>query len=94
MLASASAPTNSPDCAIGSSFRYQRREPEKTLLHRIVRETLATFLTEAAERYPSDDIPACIDQEFERYLRCGILRYSFAGVRCPSCRDELLIAFS
>ena len=64
------------------------------LLHRIVREHLATFLAEAAERYPSGDIPANIRAEFERYLRCGILRHGFAQIRCPTCRDELLVAFS
>ena len=67
---------------------------KKTLLHRIVREHLATFLADAAERYPSGDIPAFIRAEFERYLRCGILCHGFARVRCPTCRDELLVAFS
>lgn len=63
-------------------------------MHRIVRENLATFLAEAADRYPSGDLPAFISQEFSRYLRCGILRHGFARVRCPSCRDEILVAFS
>lgn len=66
----------------------------RTLLHRIVRENLATFLREAADRYPSGELPAFISEEFSRYLRCGILRHGFARVRCPSCRDELLVAFS
>ncbi len=39
-------------CSASSGVRYQRREPEKTLLHRIVREHLATFLVEAQDRYP------------------------------------------
>ena len=64
------------------------------MLHRIVRENLATFLREAADRYPSGELPAFISEEFSRYLRCGILRHGFARVRCPSCRDELLVAFS
>lgn len=64
------------------------------MLHRIVRENLATFLAEAADRYPSGDLPAFIADEFSRYLRCGVLNHGFARVRCPSCRDELLVAFS
>lgn len=64
------------------------------MLHRIVRENLATFLAEAADRYPSGELPAFIAAEFDRYLRCGILRHGFARVRCPSCSDELLVAFS
>jgi len=81
-------------CPADSGFRYQHREPERTLLHRIVRENLASFLTEAAERYPSGDLPEFIGCEFERYLRCGLLCHGFARVRCPTCRDELLVAFS
>ena len=60
MFASTSEPRTKTDCSTGSTFRYQRREPEKTLLHRIVRAHLATFLADAAERYPSGDIPAFI----------------------------------
>lgn len=78
----------------GSTFRYQCREPEQTLLHRIARENLATFLAEAADHYPSGDLPTFIAAEFERYLRCGILRCDFGRVRCASCRDEILVAFA
>ena len=53
MFASTSEPRTKTGCSTGSTFRYQHREPEKSLLHRIVREHLATFLAEAAERYPS-----------------------------------------
>ena len=63
---------------VSSGVRYQRREPEKSLLHRIVRENLATFLDEAQERYPSGELPGFIRAEFERYLRCGHLCHSFA----------------
>jgi len=94
VLASPSRPPATQNGSVGSSVRYQRREPEKTLLHRIVRENLAMFLAEAADRYPSGDLSAFISQEFERYLRCGILRHGFARVRCPSCRDEILVAFA
>ena len=74
--------------------RYQRREPEKTLLDRIVREIFATFLIEAQERYPSGELPSFIRAEFERYLRGGLLCHGFARVRCPTCHDELLVALS
>jgi hypothetical protein len=94
VLASASETPYPADCPAGSTFRYQRREPEQTLLHRIVRENLATFLQAAADRYPGGELPAFIAEEFSRYLRCGILSQGFARVRCPSCRDELLVALS
>jgi len=94
VLASAKEPPALSDCSTGSTFRYQRREPEQTLLHRTVRENLATFLAEAADRDPSGNLPAFIIAEFDRYLRCGILRHGFARVRCSSCRDQILVAFA
>ncbi len=89
------AESAAPDggCSSGQ-VRYHRREPEHTVLHQLVRENLASFLTEAAERYPSGELPPFIQGEFERYLSCGILEHGFARVRCSSCRDELLVAFS
>ena len=81
-------------CPTGLGNAYPRREPERTLLHRIVRENLASFLAEAAQRYPSGELPHFIACEFERYLRCGLLCHGFARVRCPTCRDDLLVAFS
>ncbi len=79
---------------VSSGVRYQSREPEKTLLHRIVREHLATFLVEAKDRYRSGEHPRFIRAEFERYLRCGLLCHGFARGLCSTCHDELLVAFS
>ena len=38
--------------------------------------------------------PRFIEQEFRRYLDCGILAKGFARLRCPSCGFERLAAFS
>ena len=46
------------------------------------------------DRYPSGELPGFIRAEFERYLRCGLLCHGFARIRCPTCHDELLVAFS
>ena len=48
----------------GSGPRYQRREPERTVLHRVVREHMASLLAEAVERYPSGDLPKFIRGEW------------------------------
>jgi hypothetical protein len=73
--------------------RYRRREPEKTVLHGLVREHLETFLEAARER-DGEGYPAFIEREFRRYLDCGILARGFARVRCPECGFERLVAFS
>ena len=74
---------------------YKRREPERTLLHAIVREHLKSFLAEAAQHSDTGSgLPRFVAAEFERYLVCGVLANGFARVRCTSCGDELLVAFS
>jgi hypothetical protein len=81
----ASAPLDGPG--------YRRREPEKTVLHAVVREHLAGFLDEARAR-DGDGYPRFIEHEFRRYLNCGILARGFARLRCPGCGFERLVAFS
>jgi hypothetical protein len=74
---------------------YRRREPEKTVLHAIVRDHLETFLQEAREcDGEGDGYPNFIEREFRRYLACGLLARGFARLRCPDCGFERLVAFS
>ena len=72
MLSSSAVQHLGIGCSVSAVVRYQRREPEVTLLHRIVCGHLATFLVEAQERYPSGELPRFIRAEFERYLRCAL----------------------
>ena len=70
---------------------YRRRDPESTVLHQVIRENLATFLAQSEEHF---GLPRLIEQDFLRYLDCGVLAHGFSRVRCESCGDELLVAFS
>src|SRR5205823_11460553 len=72
---------------------YRRREPERTLLHATVRGHFK-FLAEVEHRGDRAGLPGFVVSEFERYLGCGILANGFARVRCASCHDEILVAFS
>lgn len=74
-------------------FTYRRREPEKSVLHTVVREHLETFLDQAS-RLHGQGYPHFIEREFRRYLDCGILARGFARLRCPECGHERLVAFS
>ena len=71
---------------------YARRRPEKTVLHQVVRENLETFLAELRE--DGRGLPRYVEQEFRRFLRCGILEEGFTRCVCQECGDELLVAFS
>lgn len=50
---------------------YRRREPESTPLHAAVREGLATYLLWAREKLGG--VPRFAENDFERYLDCGVL---------------------
>ena len=78
--------------SVAGVSNYRRREPEKSLLHETVRGHLKTFLAEIEQ--DGSGLPRFVVAEFERYLRCGILANGFARVRCVTCGDELLVAFS
>jgi len=84
-----------PGGACAPLGRYRRREPEKTLLHQVVREELETFLARAREHSAHGrGLPAFVERELRAYLDCGILARGFARVRCPDCGFERLVAFS
>ena len=60
---------------------YVPRSPESTVLHRVVREHLATFLEEARARSGHGfGLPGFVEREFRDYLGCGVLARGFARV--------------
>jgi hypothetical protein len=71
---------------------YAPRSPEQTLLHRIVREQLETFLAQA--RWRDQPAPRFVEQEFRAYLRCGVLAHGFLRLHCDDCRLDRLVPFS
>jgi hypothetical protein len=71
---------------------YVRREPEKTVLHQVVRENLQTFLFELRE--DGHGLPRYVEEEFHRFLSCGLLSAGFCRVECPDCQEESVVAFS
>ena len=81
-------------CQVQPNLRavYIRHRPETTLLYQIVREYWPEFQAELASH--GRHLPACVTKEFDEYLKCGRLEYGFLRVRCDSCHDEKLVAFS
>jgi hypothetical protein len=73
-----------PGAALAPVRRYRRCEPEKTLLHEVVRSRLEPFLAAARDRSPSGrGLPAHVERDLRAYLDCGILANGFARIRCP-----------
>ena len=71
---------------------YVRHRPETTLLYQIVQEYWPEFQAELAGH--GKNLPAYVTKEFDEYLNCGRLEYGFLRVRCETCHDEKLVAFS
>ncbi|PRQ08353.1 transposase zinc-binding domain-containing protein [Enhygromyxa salina] len=70
---------------------YQRRRPDETLLYQLIEEHWPTFLERAEQ---SGGLPDFIVEEFEAYLRCGMLEHGLAHFACRQCGESLAVAFS
>jgi hypothetical protein len=74
---------------------YRPRRPAATLLHRVVREHLETYLaTAAGNDEHGHGVPAHVEAAFREYLKCGILAHGFARVYCANCQHDFMVAFS
>ena len=71
---------------------YERHQPEKTLLHQVVREELESFLVRA--RASGSPVARFVEREIRAYLDCGILANGFLRVHCDDCGCDRLVAFS
>jgi hypothetical protein len=83
-----------PALASGTQ-RYRRREPETTLLYRVVAAELGPLEEELSAASPTGKgLPTYVKRELSGYLRCGLLCHGFARVVCKQCRTEHLVGFS
>ena len=75
---------------------YQRREPTKTVLYRIVssgREELARVWD---ERFRTEYGPLrkVVLETLDQYLNCGLLEHGAARVYCDCCNHSIFVAYS
>lgn len=72
--------------------RYARHAPERTLLYALVQAHYPDFiaLLEAEDR----SLSTHVREEFDEFLRCGVLDHGFLRVACEHCHAERLVAFS
>jgi hypothetical protein len=79
-------------CAGSGAFLYQRHRPEKTLLYQLVSKHYPVFRQQLIEE--GRTLPGYVQRGFEDYLKCGKLEHGFLRVRCETCHEERLVAFS
>ena len=65
---------------------YRPREPSRTVLYQSVCAGWPALQAQCAER--DRPLPGYVEEEMERYLRCGILAHGFARVHCPGCSER------
>ncbi len=80
--------------SVARARAYRPRDPERGVLHAVVRAHLETFLREAAHRAGGAGLPQFVEQEFRQFLTCGVLAHGFARLRCDACAFERLVPFS
>ena len=71
---------------------YSRHRPEATLLYQIVAEHYPRFRERRAAEGRA--LPRYVEDEFDAYLKCGLLEHGFLRVKCDACQAEKLVAFS
>ena len=73
-------------------YTYVRHRPEETPLYRIVETYYPEFLARLVAEGGS--VPHFVQQQFDDYLKCGLLEHGFLRVKCETCSHEHLVAFS
>jgi hypothetical protein len=73
---------------------YQARDPSESVLYQVIAEHLETFRAPLAADPTAKGLPPYVQEEFEAYLRCGILAHGFVRLGCDHCPHQMLLAFS
>jgi len=76
----------------GFSNSYAPRKPEESVLYKAVAKNLRSF--EAYVELSEKKLPKHISEEFDAFLKCGILAHGFLRLKCTNCKTERLLAFS
>ena len=88
--------TSSPLFVAESATVYRARHPEKTTFYQLLEQNFDDYVYAHEERFEhkSGPLRPVVRSTVEAFLDCGLLYGGFARIRCPSCHDEHLLAFS
>lgn len=86
------AEVRAPGPTAQASLCYARHAPARTLLYALVDAHYPDFMARLEAEGRS--LPEYVREEFENYLRCGVLEHGFLRVVCEQCHAERLVAFS
>jgi hypothetical protein len=82
------------DASGAGAIAYQRRQPDKTVLVRVVRENLETLYAAVEDGFAQAPLPAFVRKELQGFLECGRLFRGFGLLECQGCRERRVVAWS
>jgi hypothetical protein len=71
-----------------------RRDPSRSVVNRILRAHVETFLARYVDEHGGRSLPAYVERELRAAIACGDLAHGFCRVHCSCCSLDLLVAFS
>ena len=71
---------------------YTKREPRTSVLYKTIAGHIDAYFTEIEAQ--GQRIPKYVRNEFEGFLKCGILAHGFVRIGCSDCKSERMVAFS
>jgi len=77
-------------------MQFVQRLPEHTVFYQVFEQHFDSYVRAYEERFEprSGPLRRVVPQSVEQFLACGRLQGGFARIRCPSCHNEHLLAFS
>jgi len=73
---------------------YKRRNPETTVMYRVLQEHLETFLARLEGGGGGASWPGFVERELRAFMDCGILARGFCRFHCERCGKDEVLAFS
>jgi len=70
-----------------------RRDPSRSVVNRVLRAHLETFLNRFTDEHGGRSLPAYVERELRAVIACGDMAHGFCRVRCPCCALDLLVPF-
>jgi len=75
--------------ALPAAPTYARHAPERTLLYALVQAHYPDLMALLAAEDRS--LPETVREEFEAFLRCGVLEHGFLRVVCEQCHADKFV---
>jgi hypothetical protein len=76
------------------SHEYKRRDPEETILYKVLEEHAQSFFDMTASDPDRKPLPNFVKREFDKFLSCGVLSEGFVRVKCDDCTQSSVAEFS